>query len=59
MDIDCVSISTPQWNGKWIKTIFHIAQQTYCRNAKELHCVGLHWHVPFIEVLSETVQVVW
>ena len=30
-----------------------------CRNAKELHCVGLHWRVPFIEVLSETVQVVW
>ena len=27
----------------------------FCRNAKELHCVGLHWRVPFIEVLSETV----
>ena len=31
----------------------------YCRIVKELLRVGLHWHVPFIEVLSETVQVVW
>ena len=30
-----------------------------CRNAKSLYCVGLHWRVPFIEDLSETVQVVW
>ena len=30
-----------------------------CRNAKELLRVGLHWRVPFIKVLSETVQVVW
>ena len=30
-----------------------------CHNVKELLCVGLHWHVPFIEVLLETVQVVW
>ena len=30
-----------------------------CRNAKELLRVGLHWHVPFIEDLWETVQVVW
>ena len=30
-----------------------------CHNAKELHCVGLHWHVPFIEDLLDTVQVVW
>ena len=28
-----------------------------CHNAKELLHVGLHWHVPFIEDLSETVQV--
>ena len=27
-----------------------------CRNAKELLRVGLHWRVPFIEDLSETVQ---
>ena len=26
---------------------------------KKEHDVGLHWRVPFIEVLSETVQVVW
>ena len=25
-----------------------------CRNVKVLLRVGLHWHVPFIEVLSET-----
>ena len=25
----------------------------------DLHYVGLHWRVPFIEVFSETVQVVW
>ena len=25
----------------------------------ELLHAGLHWHVPFIEDLSETVQVVW
>ena len=31
----------------------------FCHNVKELLCVGLHWRVPFIEVLSETVQVVW
>ena len=30
-----------------------------CRNVEELLRVGLHWRVPFIEVLSETVQVVW
>ena len=30
-----------------------------CRNARSLHDVGLHWRVPFIEDLSETVQVVW
>ena len=30
-----------------------------CHNVKELHCVGLHWRVPLLKVLSETVQVVW
>ena len=30
-----------------------------CRNLKRLLRVGLHWCVPFIEDLSETVQVVW
>ena len=30
-----------------------------CHKAKELLRVGLHWCVPFIEDLSETVQVVW
>ena len=30
-----------------------------CRNAIMLLRVGLHWRVPFIEVLLETVQVVW
>ena len=33
----------------------------YCHNTKELlrvGRVGLHWYVPFIEDLSETVQVV-
>ena len=30
-----------------------------CHNARTLLGVGLHWHVPFIEDLSETVQVVW
>ena len=29
-----------------------------CRNAKELHSSRLHWRVPFIGDLSETVQVV-
>ena len=31
----------------------------YYRNVKKLLRVALHWHVPFIEDLSETVQVVW
>ena len=31
----------------------------YCRDVKQLLHVGLHWRVPCIEVLSETVQVVW
>ena len=31
----------------------------YCPNVKSLPDVGLHWHVPFIEDPSETVQVVW
>ena len=30
-----------------------------CRNARSLCDIGLHWRVPFIEDLSETVQVVW
>ena len=30
-----------------------------CCNVEEILCVSLHWHVPFIEVLLETVQVVW
>ena len=34
-------------------------QDRYCGNAKELLRVGLHWLVPFIEDLSETVQVIW
>ena len=29
------------------------------RNANELLLIGLHWRVPFIEDLLETVQVVW
>ena len=28
-------------------------------NVKELHSSRLHWRVPFIADLSETVQVVW
>ena len=32
---------------------------TECRNAKGLLRVGLHWRVPVIEDLSETLQVVW
>ena len=35
------------------------SKEGFCRNEKELLCVGLYWHVPFIEILSETVQVVW
>ena len=31
----------------------------HVRNANGLLCVDLHWHVPFIEVLLGTVQVVW
>ena len=33
--------------------------RSVCGNVKELLRVGLHWHVPFIEDLSETVHVVW
>ena len=35
------------------------AKEGFCRNAKELLCVSLHWHVPFIEDPSETVPVIW
>ena len=38
---------------------FDQIKKPVCRNAKELLRVGLHWHVPLIEDLSETVQVVW
>ena len=30
-----------------------------CHDVRKLLRVGLHWRVPFIEDLSETVQVVW
>ena len=48
-------------DGKSITSVDYVALGTsmYCRNANELLCVGLHWCVPFIEDLLETVQVVW
>ena len=37
----------------------NVLKTGFYRNAKELLRVGLHWRVPFIENLLETVQVVW
>ena len=53
--------------GNWINyyadinlsRVYQIKIYVPCRNGNELLRVGLHWRVPFIEVLSETVQVVW
>ena len=34
--------------------IIHKVTHLHCHNAKKLPCVGLHWHVPFIEDCTST-----
>ena len=54
----------PWWRSTWYTfPEIHLWCDTLagvnCRNVKELHSSRLHWHVPFIEDLSDLVAGSW